>query len=81
MLLSPGYSSHIEQTLLMEATPVYVQLTLDDGWQVRAQQVEEAVSPKTKALVLNYPANPTGAVFDPVELQKIAELAVRGTFS
>jgi aminotransferase len=80
LLVSPGYSSHIEQTLLMGATPVYLQLSLEDGWQLRAHQVEAALTPKTKALILNYPANPTGAVFDLVELQRIATLAIERQF-
>lgn len=80
LLVSPGYSSHIEQTLLMEAIPVYIQLKEEEGWELQASRVEEALSKKTKAIILNYPANPTGSLFEPTELQRIAELAIERDF-
>ena len=44
---------------------------------MRAADVEAAITPRTRALLLNSPSNPTGAIIDPVELDAIADVARR----
>ncbi len=81
LLASPGFSAHAEQVILAGATPVYFGLAEEDRWELRADCIERILSPRTKAILLNYPSNPTGALFDGAELQRIAELALeRGLF-
>lgn len=75
LLPSPNYASHIEQVLLAEGTPVFVPLVTED-WQLDVEAVREAVTPKTKAIVLCNPHNPTGANFTEKALRDLAQLAM-----
>ncbi len=77
---SPYWVSYPEQVKLCDGVPVYVDMPESDDFQLKASSVEAALTSKTKALVLNSPSNPTGAVFDPEEIRKIAELAVKHDF-
>lgn len=56
--------------------PVFIETTDEKGFKLEVRKVEEALSAKTKMLLLNYPNNPTGAVMTRKELRPIAELAV-----
>jgi aminotransferase len=75
ILPSPNYASHIEQVLLAEGVPVFVPLTPDD-WRLDLDGVKRAITPRTKAIVVCSPHNPTGTVFSEAELRGLAELAV-----
>jgi aminotransferase len=81
ILLSPCFSSHIDQVLLAGGVPSYVNLVEEEGWRLRPEDVERAVNVKTKAVVINSPNNPTGAVFREADLRAVGELAAaRGLF-
>ncbi|HEY2810899.1 MAG TPA: aminotransferase class I/II-fold pyridoxal phosphate-dependent enzyme [Rhabdochlamydiaceae bacterium] len=89
-LLSPGdhvivvvpcYQSlaTIPQEIGAEVTAI--KLSAGKGWKLDMRQLEEAFSPKTKLLVINYPHNPTGAVLEKSALKKMIELArARGVY-
>ncbi len=62
------------------ARPVFIETRPEDGFVLQAEDVERALSPRTRLLVLNSPANPTGAVIPPATLDRLAELAVRHDF-
>src|SRR5260370_26324398 len=53
------------------ATPVYVQTQVEDGFAVRAEAIEKAITPRTRLLILNSPSNPSGGVTPPDEYDKI----------
>jgi len=53
---------------------VFVETNEDEGFTLKASAVERAITPKTKLIILNSPTNPSGAVFDPSELEKIFKL-------
>ena len=76
ILPSPNYASHIEQVLLAEGIPVFVPM-LTNGWQLDVAALERALTPRTKAIVLCNPHNPTGANFTEPALRRLAELAVK----
>jgi len=76
LLLSPCFSSHQEQVRLAEGVPVFVPLIEEEGWRLDVEAVERAITPRTKALVMCNPANPTGAVFPEADLRRIAQLAL-----
>jgi aspartate aminotransferase len=57
--------------------PVYIQTEAKDGFCLRAEQVEEAIGPRTRILIVNSPNNPTGAVVPPEEFQRILEVCRR----
>ncbi|MDP3941970.1 MAG: pyridoxal phosphate-dependent aminotransferase [bacterium] len=70
----PTWSTYVEQVKLTLATPVPTKLS--PPFKLTAKDVEKKVTKKTKVVILNSPANPTGAVIEKKELQKIAKLAV-----
>ena len=59
---APVWPTIVEQIKLTEADPVLVRTFADEGFRVRADRVLEAVTPKTRAIILNSPGNPTGAL-------------------
>jgi aspartate aminotransferase len=72
---APHWPTIPEQVKLMGATPVIVRTTADDGFAVHAEAVIAAISPKTKAIILNSPSNPTGALIDEGTVASIADAA------
>ncbi len=73
---SPYWVSYPEQARLLGAVPVAFPTDEEKGFQLDPAQVTMVVSPRTKAIVLNSPNNPTGAVFASETLGAVAELAV-----
>jgi aspartate aminotransferase len=71
----PAWPTFSEAARVVGGRPVYVQLSVKDGFRVTARAVARAVGPKTRAVMVNSPSNPTGAVIDPAELLKLAQLA------
>ena len=73
----PCYVSYSPGIALAGGVPVAVSCRPENAFSVTAAAIEKAVTPKSKALVLNFPTNPTGGTMDRAELQKIAALAAR----
>lgn len=73
----PCYVSYSPSIQLAGGVPVPVATRAEDEFSLRAADLEKAVTPKTRVLMLNFPTNPTGAVMPPEELRKIAALAVK----
>jgi aspartate aminotransferase len=71
---SPYWVSYPEMVRMAEGTPVILETTMKDDFKVTAGQIENAITPKTKALLLNSPGNPTGSVYSKRELREIAEV-------
>ncbi|NPB06776.1 MAG: pyridoxal phosphate-dependent aminotransferase [Aquificae bacterium] len=81
LIPSPYWVTYPEQVRLFGGRPVEVPTYPEDGFRLRAEEVKKRITPRTKLLVLNYPNNPTGALYDESELKKIAELCLeRGIF-
>lgn len=76
LLAVPCYVSYAEQIKLAGGAPVFFETRPEENFRAKAVDIERALTPRTKALVLNSPNNPTGAVISPEELEKIAALAV-----
>jgi len=73
----PAWPTFAEAARIAGATPVFVTLSEKNGFHAGARAIERAVGPRTRAVVVNSPSNPTGAVIEPGELLKIARLARR----
>jgi len=73
---SPYWVSYTEQIKLCDGKPIIVETSEENGFVFTADLLKEAITPKTKALVLNTPSNPTGAVIPKGELEKIAEVCL-----
>ncbi len=72
----PCYVSYSPSVVMAFGVPVAVACKAEDGFAVRAQDLAAAITPKSKALVLNFPTNPTGGTMTRAELEKIAALAI-----
>ena len=74
---APFWLSYPEMIKIAGAVPVYVDATEEQGNKVRAEDIEKAVTSKTKAIIINSPSNPLGVVYDKGELEAIAEVVVK----
>ncbi len=74
---APYWLSYPEIIRLADGVPVFVFGGREQSYKVTAAQIEAACTPRTKALVLNSPGNPTGMVYTRRELEEIADVAVR----
>lgn len=72
----PYWVSYPEQVKLAGGVPVYVESTSEQNFKITADQLRDAVTPKTKAVIINSPSNPSGMVYTREELIAIAEVAV-----
>lgn len=72
---APYWVSYPEMVRLVGAVPVIVETTEKNGWKMTAEQFEEAMTPRTKMVIINSPGNPTGAVYSEEELKAIGEVA------
>lgn len=73
----PCFVSYAPEVTLASGIPVMVPTRVEDDFQVTAETIESAVTPKTKAILLGYPNNPTGAVMTRAVMQEIAHLAIQ----
>lgn len=75
LIPQPSYVSYAPCVILAGGQPVYIRTAAENGFQLTGEQVEKAITPKTKILVLSYPNNPTGATIDRQHLLEITEVA------
>jgi len=74
LLHEPIYVSYNACTIFTGGTPVSVPTSAEDDFKVRAEQLEERITERTKAIILNYPNNPTGAIMGKKDLEEIADV-------
>ncbi len=74
---SPCYVSYLPSIALAYGVPVDVPTRKKDGFALRADTLEAAITPRSRVLMLNFPTNPTGAVMPDDELEKIAALCIK----
>lgn len=70
----PSYVCYEPITLLAGGVPVIIETKAENDFKVTAEELKAAITPKTKALILPYPCNPTGAVMEKQDLEEIAEV-------
>ncbi len=76
ILFEPYYQYHINALVAVEAVPVAVSMQ-PPAWSYSMAQLEEVVTPRTKAIIVNSPGNPSGKVYSQSELEAVAEFACR----
>jgi aspartate aminotransferase len=74
VIFSPYWVSYPEMVKLADATPVIVPTTIENGFKPDMRKLRQAINQKTKALILNSPGNPTGAVYTASEIEDIARM-------
>ncbi len=71
---APFWVSYPDMVIIADGTPVIVECPQSQGYKITAEQLEKAITPKTRLLVLNSPSNPTGMVYSKAELLALAEV-------
>jgi len=74
---APYWVSYLEQVKLCEGIPIVVNATFENNFKMTPAQLQAAISPNTKALLLCSPSNPTGAVYSKAELRALADVLVK----
>ncbi len=74
---APYWVSYPEMVKMADGVPVFLNTTEESSFKFSAQELESHITPKTRALILNTPSNPTGMVYTRAELEQIAEIAVK----
>ncbi len=72
---APYWVSYPEMVRMVGGKPVFVETKPENSWKLTVEQFEEAMTPRTKMLIINTPTNPTGAVYTEEELRALGELA------
>jgi aspartate aminotransferase len=74
---APYWVSYPDMVLLADATPVIVEAGIEQNFKITPEQLEAAITPKTRLLVLNSPSNPTGVAYSKAELAALGEVLLR----
>jgi aminotransferase len=74
LIPQPSYVSYLPCAILANGIPVIIELKAENEFRLTPEELEAAITPKTKLLVLPFPNNPTGAVMEKEDLEKIAEI-------
>jgi len=74
IIISPFWVSYYEMIKMCNAVPVIVEATEAENYKTTAQAIKNAITPKTKAVMINNPSNPTGMLYSPEELAAIMEV-------
>ena len=74
---APYWLSYPEMVKLSDGVPVFITGSKKNGYKITAKQLEDAITDKTKAFVLNSPSNPTGMIYSKEELEELAEVIVK----
>ena len=77
LIPQPSYVSYEPCAVLAGATPVIINLKAENEFRLTAQELEDAITDKTKILILPFPNNPTGAIMERKDLEAIAEVIIR----
>lgn len=77
LIPQPSYVSYEPCAVLAGATPVIINLKAENEFRLTAQELEEAITDKTKILILPFPNNPTGAIMEKADLEAIAEVIIK----
>lgn len=74
---TPYWVSYPDMALLAGGTPVFAETRIEDGFKLKPEELERAITPKTKWVLLNSPSNPSGAAYTAAELKGLAAVLMR----
>ncbi|MGO9482668.1 MAG: pyridoxal phosphate-dependent aminotransferase [Candidatus Kryptoniota bacterium] len=80
IIVAPYWVSFPEMVKLVDAVPVILRTTGENGFTFTADEVEPMLTARTKAMIINSPSNPTGSVLDDTVFRGIAQLAIKNDF-
>ena len=71
---APYWVSYPDMVLLAGGTPVVVETQMSEGFKMKPETLEKAITPKTKWIIFNSPSNPTGAAYTEAELKAVTDV-------
>lgn len=74
IILAPYWVSYYDQIIIAEGKPVVIEAKLENDFKIRPEQLEAAITARTRLVIFNSPSNPTGMVYDRTEMEKIARI-------
>lgn len=74
LIPQPSYVSYVPCTILANGIPVIINLKEENEFRLTAEELETAITPKTKVLIMPFPNNPTGAIMERKDLEAVAEV-------
>jgi aspartate aminotransferase len=74
IILAPYWVSYYDQIILAEGKPVIIKARLENDFKINSEQLEAAITSKTRLIIFNSPSNPTGMVYNRKEMEKIARV-------
>jgi len=74
---APFWVSYPEMVKLADATPVFISANIENDFKITPEQLEEVITPKTRAIIFCSPSNPTGSVYSQTELAELAQVLER----
>ena len=77
IILAPYWVSYYDQIVFAEGKPVIIEAKIENDFKVTSEQIEAAITSKTRLLIINSPSNPTGMVYSHEEMEKIARVVER----
>ena len=77
IILEPSYVCYEPDVLLAGGVPIKIQLKNENEFRLTPEELESAITDETKIIIINYPNNPTGAVMDKNDLEKIAKVIIK----
>ncbi|MBQ3656039.1 MAG: pyridoxal phosphate-dependent aminotransferase [Bacteroidales bacterium] len=76
LVFNPGYACYANFVRAVNAVPVIIDLNPQDGFRIDIEEVKKKITPKTKAIFINSPSNPFGALIEPEVMKQIADLSI-----
>lgn len=77
ILLAPYWVSYWDHIILAEGKPVVINTRIENDFKASAEEIEAAITPRTRLIIFNSPSNPTGMVYTREEMEKIARVVER----
>jgi aspartate aminotransferase len=77
IILAPYWVSYYDQIIIAQGKPVVVNADIENDFKIRPEDLENAITPKTRLIIFNSPSNPTGMVYTREEMEKIAHIVER----
>ncbi|MBQ9714092.1 MAG: aminotransferase class I/II-fold pyridoxal phosphate-dependent enzyme [Clostridia bacterium] len=77
LIPDPAYVSYAPLVAMSDGTPIHVECREEDNFVLTAENLEKAITPRTKAIILTYPNNPTGAIMTREQLEEIAQIFIK----
>ncbi|HID28217.1 MAG TPA: aminotransferase class I/II-fold pyridoxal phosphate-dependent enzyme, partial [Methanosarcinales archaeon] len=76
IIAAPSYVSYAPDVIFAGGNPVIVSTKMENNFKLTSESIEEKITSKTKAILINYPNNPTGAIMEKKDFEEIADLVV-----